>query len=239
MDVLRVGDRECIQCGKCMSVCAQGAISLKAGKITLKAPETACPGTGPEAPRKQKRTGRVLWGLALAFLCFALLWFNVLDPSAGRESASPAEDGSDIRAGYEAGMQLEDFSLSCYDGTEFRLGDQRGRITFINLWATWCTPCVNELPYFDELCRNHSDDVTVIAVHSSLVTDDPESFISGKDYAFRFATDTEDDTVQAIVGGTGTLPQTVVLNRNGEVVYNQVGSVTAEMLEALFEKAGP
>ena len=40
-----------------------------------------------------------------------------------------------------------------------------------------------------------------------------------------------------IVGGTGTLPQTIVLNRKGEVIYNQIGSVTPEVLAALYEEA--
>ena len=51
-----------------------------------------------------------------------------------------------------------------------------------------------------------------------------------------FATDT-DNAVNNIVGGTGTLPQTIVLNRKGEVIYNQVGSVTPEVLAALYDEA--
>ena len=51
-----------------------------------------------------------------------------------------------------------------------------------------------------------------------------------------FATDT-DDAVNSIVGGTGTLPQTIVLNRRGEVIYNQIGSVTPEVLAALYDEA--
>ena len=239
MDVRRVGDHECIQCGKCMDSCVQGAISVRAGKITLLASQSqsGCEDGSPETSGRSKCRGRVLWGIALALLCFALLWFNVFDPSAGKGGTSDHGYGSNALYGYDIGMQLEDFSLTCYDGTEFRLTDQRGRITFINLWATWCTPCVNELPYFDQLFRNHGDEIAVIAVHSSLVTDDPASYVSGKNYAFPFATDTEDDAVQKAVGGSGTLPQTAVLNRKGEVIYNQVGSVTPEMLEALFEQA--
>ena len=76
----------------------------------------------------------------------------------------------------------------------------------------------------------------MIAVHSRLVTMDPVEFLAGRDFAMPFATDT-DDTVMNIVGGTGTLPQTVVLNRRGEVIYNQVGSVTPEVLAALYNEA--
>ena len=49
--------------------------------------------------------------------------------------------------------------------------------------------------------------------------------------------DDDDDTIFGIVNGSTTLPQTIVLNRKGEVTYNMVGSVTPEMLEALFREA--
>ena len=267
MDVRRVGDRECIHCGKCMDVCSQGAISIRAGSVTLRAPET---GRAGAAQQKRRRPGRILWGAALAVLCFALVWFNLLDPAVRNDgkqeqpaaaaepaaagepdlntapaiSETPAETEAPAEAGYGSGapvghavgQQLEDFTLECYDGTEFRLADAHGRITFINLWATYCTPCIHELPYFSELYAAHPDDIAMIAVHSKLVTADPAAFLAGKDYAMPFATDA-DGAVNDIVGGTGALPQTVVLNRKGEVIYNQVGSVTPEVLEALYGEA--
>ncbi len=287
MDVRRVGDHECIQCGKCMDVCAQGAISLRAGRITLRAPEAGCAGDGPDAPSKHRRLGRILWGVALAVLCFALVWFNFLDPAVrkdaqrddapvvaatalptGTEDAAGAEESgesevpaeteaptaaeesvaggapsevsyeSDAPMGHEVGQQLPDFTLQCYDGSEFRLADARGKITFINLWATHCTPCIHELPYFSELYAAHEGDIAMIAVHSKLVTMDPVTFLEDKDYAMPFATDT-DDAVTQIVGGTGTLPQTIVLNRRGEVIYNQVGSVTPPGARGAIRRGEP
>ena len=260
MDVRRVGDHECIHCGKCMDVCSQGAIAVRAGGIALKAPDRGCAGDAPDAPAGRRRRGRILWGAALAALCFALVWFNFLDPAA-RNGAEPAQSAaeatagpveteapveqeapaavsydSDAPAGHEVGQQLPDFTLQCYDGSEFHLADVRGRIVFINLWATYCTPCIHELPYFNELYAAHAGDIAVIAVHSKLETTDPAAFLSDKGYDMPFATDA-DDAVTKLVGGTGTLPQTIVLNRKGEVVYNQVGSVTPEALSALYDKA--
>ena len=270
MDVRRVGDPECIHCGKCMDVCSQGAISIKAGGITLKAPE---PRRAGEAPDGRRRPGRIVWGAALAVLCFALIWFNLLDPAVRQdtgkepsleatavggpsgteapdaaaiptvtqtpvETEAPAAESreSDAPIGHEVGQQLEDFTLQCYDGTEFHLADTRGKVTFINFWATYCTPCIHELPYFSELYAAHEGDIAMIAVHSGLVTMDPVAFLADKDFAMPFATDT-DGAVAGIVGGTGTLPQTVVLDRKGEIIYNQVGSVTPEVLAALYDEA--
>ena len=77
----------------------------------------------------------------------------------------------------------------------------------------------------------------MLAVHSSLVTDEPADYLADKGYALPFCVDTEDDTIFEIVNGGATLPQTIVLNRRGEVIYNKIGSVTREMLAALYEQA--
>ena len=270
MDVRHVGDHECINCSKCMDVCPQKAISVRAGSVTLKAPESGVPGEPESVPARGKTRGRIAWGIALAVLCFALLWFNVLDPalpktkqsaSAPAATAEPTElpEASAAQAdaaseepeavseeqsfessapvGYDIGMQLEDFTISCLDGTEFHLADSRGKVTFINLWATYCTPCVQELPHFSELYLEHEGDIAMLAVHSSMVVDDPGEYLANKGWAMPFAVDTDDDMIWEIVNGSSTLPQTIVLNRRGEVIYNQKGSVTAEMLAALYEQA--
>ena len=235
MDVRRVGDHECISCGKCMEHCGRGAISIQAGKIILKAPEIRGKEAAPESSRRRKTLGRALRGAALAALCFAVLWYNVIDPAAGKEPSEKRWE-SDAPIGYEVGQQLEDFTAECLDGSTFRLADYRGKIVFINLWATWCTPCVQELPYFNALYQEN-EDVAVLAIHSPFVTDDPAGYLADKGYAFSFTTDSEDGRLFAIVHGSATLPQTIVLNRSGEVVYNRVGSVTMEVLEALCDAA--
>ena len=291
MDVKHVGDHECINCAKCMDVCAQKAISFKAGNMTLKAPADTF---SEDTQKKRDHNGRIAWGIALLVLCFALVWFNFLDPAVKKkaqtvsndsavsaEAAEPtestesaeiagptettdlaesteaalpaaqnvegaaeqsaeniaAQSSQEITVGYEVGQELSDFTITCLDGSTFTLSENRGKVTFINLWATYCTPCVKELPYFDAFYREHMDDIAILAVHSSIVTDEPDEYLSDKDYAIPFALDTEDDYVWQIVNGASTLPQTIVLDRNGIVIYNQKGSVTPEMLTALYEQA--
>ena len=259
MDVRHVGDHECIHCGKCMDVCAQKAISIKAGSITLKAPEGSC---GEAEKRKRKTAGRIAWGVALAVLCAAFVWFNFLDPAvktaqkqpaaapetpavqttaAPEESETPEETDAvpipeEIPVGFEVGQRLEDFTAICLDGSEFHLAETRGKVVFINLWATYCSPCVQELPHFDALLREHEGDIAMLAIHSSIVTDDPADYLAGKGYGMQFAVDT-DDLLWTVVNGSSTLPQTVVLDRSGVVIYNQKGSVTPEILAALYEQA--
>ena len=208
MDVRCVGDRECIHCGECVEVCPQRAIAF-----TPK-------GRGREIGRKTRRWG---WAVALVALCTALLWYNL--------------PGKEAPTGHEAGQRLADFTIQCLDGREFHLAGARGKVVFINLWATYCAPCVQELPHFDALYRAHKDDIAMLAVHSSLTTDDPAEYVAAKGWTIPFAVDTEDNLIWNAVNGSSALPQTLVLNRRGEVIYNQTGSVTAEKLAALYEMA--
>ena len=311
MDVRHVGDHECINCGRCMEVCARNAISIKAGSFTLKAPADKADSLNRDQDINRKHVFRIIWSAALVFLCAALLWFNFLDPSVRKRSAakpsatpdevmnevtgreaengtSPAAENSSEKTtgassdqaaeisaetsaetsagisagtsagipaektgvsfessapvGYEIGQQLADFTTPTFDGGEFHLADMRGKIVFINFWGTYCTPCVQELPDFEELLHEHEGEVAMIAVHSSMTGEvEPQDYVISKGWdkwTLPFALDDEEeDTIFTIANGGSTLPQTIVLNRRGEVVYNRVGSVTPEMLEALYKQA--
>ena len=258
MDVRRVGDHECIHCTKCTSVCHQNALSLKAGKLTLVGPGKGCApqprpetagGAGDTAPAgNEKRTGRIAWGAALLVLCAALVWFNFLDPSVKTANAALANEtavnhvtggagSAGESTGAEEGMILPDFTAVCVDGSEFHLADTRGKVVFINLWATWCGPCVAELPLFDALYRDHGDDIAMLAIHSPDVTEDVPAFLEKRGLSIPFAVDGEDRALFTLVNGTPTLPQTIVLDREGKVLYNRVGSATTELLEDLYRQA--
>ena len=167
---------------------------------------------------------------------------EVLTEAESSADAVSVSFESDAPIGYEVGQQLADFTTPTFDGGEFRLADTRGKIVFINLWGTYCTPCVKELPDFEALYEQHPDEVAILAVHSSMTGEvEPQDFVKAKgweDWMLPFALDDEDDdTIFTIVNGSTTLPQTIVLNRRGEVIYNRVGSVTPEMLDALYKQA--
>jgi thiol-disulfide isomerase/thioredoxin len=155
------------------------------------------------------------------------------------EDEVPAQtEDTSIPVGYEAGMRAPDFTAEVYgeNSASFRLSEHRGKTVIVNFWATWCTPCCNELPHFDELSRNHPEDVVVIALHSNMVTDDVEAYLSQFDYQMPFALDATGEIITSFNGST-MLPQTVVIDANGIITYNAVGSVTYEMLEKLVAEA--
>ena len=240
MDIKHVSDRECIACGKCMDHCAQGAISIRCGKLTLKGPETGIAGGNDSSPKKRRTAGRVAWSILLAFLAFALLWFNVLDKPAGNSPAEAEEDSHSVSVGCEVGQQFPDFTCTLTDGSVFRLSDCRGKVVLLNQWAVYCTPCVAELPLFERL-QQENPEVVVLAFHQW-----PELSPTAADYITqqgwdswqtKFAVDTEEQELLKLIGGNNTMPRTVVISPGGTVVYNEQRSVTWEMLQSLLEKA--
>ena len=250
MDVRRVGDHECIHCADCIDVCPQKAISFKCGKITLMKNETGESGGDRQADKQRRLHGRLAWGVALAVLCAALLYYNLPagtaqppEAPAATEAAvetmtdatEPPAPADDTPVGKELGMRCPDFTVPLYgaEGGKLSLSDTTGRAAVINFWATWCTPCVGELPHFQRLYDAYGDQLAVVAIHSNLVTDDVQTFLDRESYTFPFALD-ETGSVITSLGGSTMLPMTVVLDRDGRIVYNKVGSVTYELLESLI-----
>lgn len=76
-------------------------------------------------------------------------------PTQIQETAEPQTPSEQtVSAGfYQVGDKIEDFTITIYDGREVSLYKvlEEKDMVLLNLWATWCTPCCNELPHFDEL----------------------------------------------------------------------------------------
>ncbi len=233
MDIRQVGDHECIACGKCVGVCPTQAITWKGSKVTLRANEA------PDKTPGRKPRQIAAWAGALAVLAAVMLYVNwpaptPEPPDALAPGATTTQAPDDIPIGMEVGMRAPDFSAPLYgpEGGDFVLSQHRGQVVVINFWATWCTPCCAELPYFQQLHEKYPDDVAIIALHSNLVTDDVQAYLDQQGYTLPFALDTTGDIIQSL-GGSTMLPMTVVLDQDGTIVYNAVGSVTFEKLESL------
>ena len=221
MDIHHVGDHECIHCGECIDCCPTKAISFKAGKVILR--ESALGPQSPEKVKKNKRLEMSAW--AAAILLLLCLMFAVNQPD-NKQSESFSE--------------AADFSVPLY-GTEneyFSLSDHEGKTVVINFWATWCTPCVAELPHFDRLYREGGESLTVLAIHSGFVTEDVEAWLASYDYAMPFALD-EGEAISQSYGVSAMLPHTVIIGPDGEIVYNAPGSLTYEELTELINEIPP
>ena len=231
MDVKHIGDHECIHCGSCVETCPRGAITLRLGNKILKSRKV----TKTQSKHKNRRDS--LCALAAAALLITVLAFSNFGPgaAAGKNETVSFSD-RDIPIGSLPGMLCPDIAAPLYfDKDQFRLQDCLGSVTVINFWATWCEPCCRELPYFERLSAEHPE-ICVVALHSNLVTDDVEAYLKDQHFTFRFGLDETGEIIDSL-GGSAILPQTVVLDSSGRIVYNAVGSVTYEKLCELTDMA--
>lgn len=236
-DIRNVGDRECIACGKCVNRCPETAIQFRAGKFTL-APDAVLPASkqsaGAEHTAKAYARGKKIAVRAAALLILIAVLAAVNFPAAGQESAS-APTESELASGAAVGERLPDFSVDTLNGTAFQLSSHRGSVVILNLWATWCGPCVQELPYFEAFLAQHPD-AAVLAVHSGPIVEDVPAWVSAHDYSLPFAVD-DSGALTALLGASSMLPHTLVLDGDGIVIYNAPGAVSPELLESLYLRA--
>ena len=119
------------------------------------------------------------------------------------------------------------FTDHTFDPTE------RGEITVINFWAYWCPPCVRELPHFERVAAEYTDEVDVIAVHCDAIAE-AQTFIK-ENYAessILFAMDKNNDPSRYYVacGGSGSIPYTVVLDADGIIRHTFTGAIDYDTL---------
>ncbi|HXG03402.1 MAG TPA: TlpA disulfide reductase family protein, partial [Candidatus Binatia bacterium] len=117
---------------------------------------------------------------------------------------------------------VEDFTLPTHDGGTFRLADHRGRVVFINFWATWCAPCREEMPAMERLWRRHRHRAfTMVGVS---LDSDPQAvgpFVREHGLTFPIALDTRLATAHTY--GVRALPTTILVARDGTVVALALG----------------
>ncbi len=120
---------------------------------------------------------------------------------------------------------------------------QMSSVTVLNFWGTWCNPCVNELPHFNQITREY--DVTVIAVHSRDRKEDMPQFIgntypnSPMIFAWdKTGSDEYNDDYYVAMCNTGSFPYTVILNEQGIITHTFNGAISHETLAQAVEEAG-
>lgn len=159
----------------------------------------------------------------------ALVWFIFLFSTAAYSVPSvlsPEESGILSTLGLEEVLgapQLLDFTLDDLTGKKVKLSSFRGKVIFINFWATWCPPCRQEMPGLEKLYQSLKDnqDFVFLAVDSLEDPTTVKSFIEKNKYHFEVLLDvTGTVTTQYSVRA---YPTTYLIDRQGRVVGGIIG----------------
>ena len=163
--------------------------------------------------------------------------------TAKAQSAAAPEDLTKVFA--DAGLRLlkeriaaRDFTLPLAqtEGTQ-SLSGLKGKVVFLNFWATWCGPCRSEMPSMEALYNRFKDKGFVIfAVNSGEGRDEVVSFMKNNNLTFPAALDSDGKVNGSY--GIQAIPTTFLIDREGNIILRLVGSIdwNTPKVQAAMEK---
>ena len=170
--------------------------------------------------------------LGLALAATPLWW----DRSSAREVD---QEGGVASAGFcdaQAKPAPLDQTLKDIDGKSVHLADFKGKVIFLNFWATWCGPCKLEIPAFVELQEKYRDKGVVFL---GLSVDDPveklRPFAEQYKMNYPVLVGLGEDAVQESFGPVFGIPATFIIDRKGNVCRQHTGLATKEQFERVIQ----
>jgi thiol-disulfide isomerase/thioredoxin len=180
------------------------------------------------------------WTVTRISLIAASLFLLVAIPSAVyKNDAKPGSaDASDPYALPAAVMQT---SFKLVDGEARKLADYSGKVLVVDLWATWCRPCRQEIPHLIEMANEYKDKgVEVIG----LTTEDPEMDEQlvrdfSQQFKINYPVGWAEPISEGLMNGRDGIPQTIIIGRDGKVKRHFVGFSGASVpeLKAALDEA--
>ena len=144
-------------------------------------------------------------------------------------NATTTDDGTSTK--------VPDFTVYDLEGNAVSLYDCLGKPVVLNFWATWCGPCQMEMPAFDKMYQQYSNQVTFLMVNvtdgSRDTVESVTSFFKDSGYTFPIYFDTTLDA--SITYGAYSIPLTFFIDTEGHLLYNQRGAISEEALTQCME----
>ena len=136
--------------------------------------------------------------------------YEKLYPSLGIQRVDPPEEA-------------EDFTLKTLKGETVSLKDYRGRLIFLNFWATWCGPCRAEMPSMQRLWEEFKEeDFVILAINIQEESKLVSSFVNERGLSFPVLLDEKGKVARSY--GIRGIPTTFFLNPEGEIIGKAVGA---------------
>jgi thiol-disulfide isomerase/thioredoxin len=149
------------------------------------------------------------------YLMIAAIFIYGCNETANKEQKQKKEQVQEQPVDLIDRIQLVDL-----DGNDLPLDQFKGKTVFLNFWATWCRPCLAEMPDIDSAANILNKEGFVFLAASDEKPEKIKKFASGFDYSFQFVHSKSSMYDLDIMN----LPTTMIINKNGEIVYNEIGA---------------
>jgi peroxiredoxin len=182
------------------------------------------------------------WVLALVITAVVVAGVIFLKADFSRKEKGPVPVG-ETRAKKlrvetpERKTAAPDFILKNHAGKQFALKELRGKVVFLNFWATWCPPCIEEMPAIEKLHRDlEKEGLVILAVNFQESPERVRDFFREHNLTFTALLDRDGKVFELYQAWA--LPVSIVINKRGEIVGRAMGSKDWYSEEALqlFQK---
>ncbi len=147
------------------------------------------------------------------------------DADAGFADRANADNGTGSIKELSEGDVAPDFTAELVDGSSFKLSEHDDKVVLINFWATWCGPCVREMPAFEMLKADNMDGFELVCVNCMDDKSTVDAFVKENGYGFNIAYDT-DGRIETYYPTEG-IPYTLIVD-HGIISKIYVGAMDAE-----------
>ena len=134
------------------------------------------------------------------------------------------------------GVAAPDFTFTdLATGKVMNLSDLRDKPVYLNFWATWCPPCVKELPHIQAKYEQYKDRINFVAISLDGEQEAPAQFIPSKGYTFPVGYGNEREISRAY--NIEAIPASYIIGTDGTIKAQIVGSMDEADLESFLQKA--
>src|SRR3990172_316950 len=118
-----------------------------------------------------------------------------------------------------------DFMLTSTDGKQIKLSDYKGKIVILDFWATWCGPCRKGIPDLIEIQKEYKDNVVIIGISLDQGNTINNVIQFMKEFGINYTVVYGNEKVVADYGNIQSIPTSLIIDENGNVVDGFVGLV--------------
>jgi thiol-disulfide isomerase/thioredoxin len=134
------------------------------------------------------------------------------------------------------GVQVEDFILPDLQERTIQLSQYRGKVVVLNFWATWCTPCKDEMPLLQKYADALKSKIVVIGINSQEAVVDVKAFVDANALSFPIALDGNGEILRKFL--VHNYPTTFFIDPNGILRDQHIGTLSDELMNGYLRNAG-
>jgi thiol-disulfide isomerase/thioredoxin len=171
----------------------------------------------------------------IAYIIAVLFVLIFAGCSAKDSNVKNPETSNKVSDSKSSNLKLaEDFTLDDLSGNKVTLSSLIGKKVFLNFWATWCAPCVREMPEMEAIHNMNMEDLVIVAVNSGESKSKVQNFVDKNGFGFKILLD-QSGSVSSKYKITG-IPKSIFINSKGYIVDEHVGSMSKEQMEEYIKK---